>query len=363
MIARKNRLFAAASAIGVGALLAVVACVGDAPKLPDTQCDGTDTFCSGACTNTQTDARNCGSCGKVCDIAKGETCQKGTCGPPCTGGTTRCGTACLDVQNDPKNCGDCNKKCADGEVCSAGKCALVCNGGLTSCPRAAAPAPDAGAPVDSGATEAGATDAGTTSDASAGNPSANVCVNLQSDPNNCGMCGNVCPPDKSACDQGKCKVGDFPGILTNLAQDDLSSRWQECHADLYNATTSLATVLQNKCTQAKLLLGCRAVGQKTLITAAEAPRADVTFDVGTGPQASHIANGTAWYYNASTSWGYAMPDDLLQRSSCDVAAGQYPDRRLCWHTSGGNMYGGYRCGSNSGLNVSTAFERVVFQSP
>ena len=37
--------------------------------------------------------------------------------------------------------------------------------------------------------------------------------------------------------------------------------------------------------------------------------------------------------------------------------------RLCWHTSGGNMYGGYRCGSNSGLNVSTAFERVVFQSP
>lgn len=350
----KRRLAGVAGLLGIGAALAIVACVGDSPKLPTSQCDGTDSFCSGACTNTQTDPRNCGSCGKVCDIAKGETCQKGTCGPPCTGGTTRCGTVCLDVQSDRANCGDCGKKCAQGEACTQGKCGLVCAGGLTVCPRAAAPVADGGAPMDAApAPEAGPT-----------NLSANVCTDMQADPANCGMCGNVCPTDKPFCEQGKCKIWEFPGIVTNLSQDDLSSRWQECHADLFNATTPIATILQNKCTQAKLLLGCRQVGQKTLVTAAEAPRADVTFDTGGGPNpnfTSHVANGTAWYYNANWSWGYAMPGDTLNRFSCDVAQGNYPDRRMCWHASSSQLQPGYRCGSN--MSPGAGYERVIFQSP
>jgi hypothetical protein len=354
----RNKLKATIAAIGFVAVVTAIACVGSSPVLPTTQCDGTDTYCGGACSNTQTDPRNCGACGKVCSVQNGETCQKGTCGPPCTGGTTRCGTVCLDVQSDTSNCGECGKKCGQGEACTQGKCVLLCTGGLTVCARAAAPIADASTPVD-GATP---TEAGT-GDAGPGNASSSVCSDLQTDPNNCGMCGNVCPPEKSGCAQGKCAIGEFGGIRTNVAQDDLAPYWSECHSDLYNAVTPLATILQNKCTQGKLLLGCRAIGQKTLITAAEAPRADAIFDVGNGAQAFHLANGTAWYYSATWSWGYAVPNDGLSRNNCDTATGLFPDRRLCWHATGSSLQGGYRCGSIVNLNSSAQYERVIFQAP
>lgn len=358
-----NRLAAACVILGLGAVLTAVACVGDSPVLPTSHCDGTDAYCGGACSNTQTDPRNCGTCGKVCAVQNGETCQKGTCGPPCTGGTARCGAGCLDVQSDPSNCGDCGKQCAQGEACTNGKCNLLCAAGRTICPRAATPVVDASAPLDASPADATGPGEGGASDAGPGNLSSNVCTDLQSDPNNCNMCGNVCPIDKPACAQGKCAIGEFPGIRTNVNQSDLMPAWQECHSDLYNAMTPLSTILQSECTQAKLLLGCRQVGQKTLITAAEAPRADATFDVGNGAQAFHLANGTAWYYSATWSWGYAVPGDGLSRNNCDIASGNFPERRLCWHASSSSLQGGYRCGSNVGLNSSAAYERVIFQSP
>jgi hypothetical protein len=319
-----------------------------------TSCDDPNTFCGGACTNTQTDPRNCGGCGKTCNTAMGETCQKGTCGPPCTGGTTRCGTVCLDVQNDPQNCGDCGKKCGVGEACTQGKCTLLCRSGLSACPRTSAPVSDAGmssdasAPMDAGAV------------------SASECVDLQSDPDNCGKCGNKCPQDKPFCDYGQCKLYTWSGILTNVNQDDLSPRWSECFAEPYDKDgtpiTGVGGVL-TKCPQANLLMACRAVSTKTLIVAAMGRRQDVTLDVGTGIAAHHIANGVAWYYNGASSWGFAMPLDGLMRNSCDTAVGLYPDRRLCWHTYNGTstLQPGYRCGTNTNLGAS--FERVIFQTP
>ena len=74
---------------------------------------------------------------------------------------------------------------------------------------------------------------------------------------------------------------------------------------------------------------------------------------------THNANGVGWYFNNSWSWGYAPVGQMVNRNSCDVNAGV---DRLCWHTSAGNINGGYRCGSNTGLNGSVAFERIIYQA-
>lgn len=59
------------------------------------------------CTNTGTDAKNCGACGNVCPTAK----------PTC------CSGACVDTQTDPKHCGTCGTVCSGTTPnCKAGKC-------------------------------------------------------------------------------------------------------------------------------------------------------------------------------------------------------------------------------------------------
>jgi hypothetical protein len=40
-----------------------------------------------------------------------------------------------------------------------------------------------------------------------------------------------------------------------------------------------------------------------------------------------------------------------------------PDLRLCWHTNGSFLVGGWRCGANDFLNTSTAYERLIFEAP
>jgi hypothetical protein len=81
-------------------------------------------MCSSVCKNLQTDAANCGTCGKAC--ATGQTCTAGACA--CPTGQTTCSGACTNLQTDAANCGTCGKACATGQTCAAG----VCAGGTTN---------------------------------------------------------------------------------------------------------------------------------------------------------------------------------------------------------------------------------------
>ena len=103
---------------------------------------------------------------------------------------------------------------------------------------------------------------------------------------------------------------------------------------------------------------------------AAAPRADVLFDTGSeysGPGATHTANGTAWYFSDSYSWGFAKAGDDVQRGSCDVAGifawtpGPNGGARLCWHTSEGFMTNGFRAGMYN-VNDSGTTYRAVYES-
>ena len=58
--------------------------------------------------------------------------------------------------------------------------------------------------------------------------------------------------------------------------------------------------------------------------------------------------------------GLREEGDAINRGSCDFLNAPNPTQRLCWHTSGGNVTGGYRSGSNNGLNESTAYRRAIY---
>ena len=79
------------------------------PGAPET-CDGKDNDCNGAVDD-----------GATCTNSL-EVCQAGACAcPP----ANACGTACVDTQSDAKNCGTCANFCPSGKTCQKGTC--VCD--------------------------------------------------------------------------------------------------------------------------------------------------------------------------------------------------------------------------------------------
>jgi len=175
-----------------------------------------DACCDGKCVDFSGDENNCGGCGTVCELGKdcvdgecvclpdevdcGNKCANllfdhdncGTCGNACAAdegcflGECRCPDPtqdycdgqCVSVGSDNDNCGWCGNKCLFGRECVAGQCEDPCG-----------PCEDhvdgACVPKD-GQTEC-----------------KGACVNTQSDPNNCGGCGNVCP-NSGGCQDGVC---------------------------------------------------------------------------------------------------------------------------------------------------------------
>ena len=97
-------------------------------------------------------------------------CQGADCPTP---GQVKCGDDCVDLQTDSNNCGRCGHACVGSSYCADGKC-VGCS------PACAAPVP-------------------TCCDSAYGP----VCVDLTTNLNDCGACGNVCPGEQDCCN-GTC---------------------------------------------------------------------------------------------------------------------------------------------------------------
>ena len=184
---------------------------------------------------------------------------------------------------------------------------------------------------------------------------------------------DACPADCARCGDGLCQVelGEgaascavdcMPlraGVLTNLTADQIAG-WEPCWSSLYNVDNiPMATVLAN-CTGDLLMMACRPVGAETLTVAAQGHRQDVLFDVGDLAVATHEANGVSWYFSQNKSWGFVPAGASVNRNSCDTNGPNEPTR-LCWHMSGNQMNGGYRCGATASLNDSITWERLLYQ--
>jgi hypothetical protein len=144
-------------------------------------CPANSTMCGGGgfgtCTDMTEDPNHCGSCGNQCNsrqyCAPTMAAPAGAC--VCRPGFSLCGTTCTNLQGNANHCGSCGNQCAGGQSCVNGTCTTgnnSCGAGLTAC---------------------GGGGGGGTS-----------CFNLQTDPRNCGGCGNTCA-NTQVCLAGTCQ--------------------------------------------------------------------------------------------------------------------------------------------------------------
>jgi hypothetical protein len=121
-------------------------------------------------TNVSTSLTNCGACGAVCPSGPNAsaTCTAGTCQLSCITGFADCNQNPADgcetnVSTSLTNCGACGAVCPSGPnasaTCTAGACGLSCITGYANCNQ---------------------------------NPADGCEVNLSTDNQNCGTCGNTC---------------------------------------------------------------------------------------------------------------------------------------------------------------------------
>lgn len=153
----------------------------------------------------------------------------------------------------------------------------------------------------------------------------------------------------------------FQGVRTDLTETEvLAGGFSVCYNEYYGSVLgATAQTVKTPCTQDILLVACRQTDSNLLTAAAMALNAEVFFDSGSGVSDSHVSNGTQWYYSANLSFGFAGAGDPLTRQACDTNSVN-PENRLCWHTSDVGS-GGYRCGANTSLNSSSAWQKVVYQ--
>ena len=294
-------------------------CVPNVAPQPET-CDGADNDCDGTIDNNVP--------------GTGTACVTGLPGP-CNAGTVAC-------QNNQIDCFPTNP--AVPEVCND-NIDNDCNGVVDD-------VPGLGGPCDTGLLGACAT--GTLICQGNQTKCQQTVFAEATDP--CDGVDNDC---NGVTDPG-C-LNTFSGIQENIPIASLTG-WTQCYIDTYaNGSTPLTTIL-SQCNKANLLLACRVTGSSTLQLAAHAPRNDVTFDTGNNSGVLHTANGVSWYYNNSWSWGFVLAGNTVQKNSCDVDSSGANNLRMCWHTGGGFINGGYRCGVTTGLNGSNSFERLVFHA-
>ncbi|MFC3216625.1 fibronectin type III domain-containing protein [Comamonas sp. JC664] len=108
-------------------------------------------------------------------------------------------------------------------------------------------------------------------------------------------------------------------------------------------------------------MACRATGTNSLQVLAQAPKIDVMTDTGTA-FAITTKQWSRMVFQFELFWGFAAEGQAVSRSSCDTqnSSGEGSATRMCVHTNQGNLSGGWRCGGATGLNESSAFERVFY---
>ena len=155
------------------------------------------------------------------------------------------------------------------------------------------------------------------------------------------------------------------GVQTNVSLSTVTNGgWSLCYSGTYGSFGASLANIASGCSGTNMMLAGRATGSDTLLVLAQALETDVMFDTGTG-NVTHNANGVEWYFNNSYSWGFANGGQTVTRSSCDTTDSNGEPggaTRLCWHTGGGTLQGGWRAGNNIWLNNSSDFERLVFTS-
>ncbi|MBL8682344.1 MAG: hypothetical protein JNK05_24460 [Myxococcales bacterium] len=180
--------------------------------------------CTGRCVDLQTDSDHCGVCGRSCaggaNVVSGR-CTLGACAiAECRPGFRDCdGNASNGCEVDismPANCGACGRACTGTQVCTMAGCADSCPSGQMLC---------------SGA-----------------------CVDLQTNANHCGMCGNACPSGP----RGR------PGCAANMCSLACEFGYDNCDRNASNGCESNTQLDPNHCGSCGMV--CPSGGPNTIST-------------------------------------------------------------------------------------------------
>ena len=148
----------------------------------------------------------------------------------------------------------------------------------------------------------------------------------------------------------------FSGIQTDLVIDDLVG-WEVCYTDTYADEGTGLAAIRAACDKAYVMYACGPSDADAYTAAAYAERAIVFTDNGEA-NAGTDGNGASWYLGADESMGFFEPGDGVVRNSCDTETGAFPQHRLCWHTSDGQLDTGWRCGETRSIS-DESWIRVV----
>ena len=91
-------------------------------------CPMGQSFCEGACVDTNASAEHCGECDQACE--NGEVCMAGSCEFDCAENLLACDGACIDPETNSDFCGasgactgdEAGEPCAGSEACVEGQC-------------------------------------------------------------------------------------------------------------------------------------------------------------------------------------------------------------------------------------------------
>ncbi len=252
----------------------------DACNVGFADCDGG--YGNGCEINLLDDDNNCGSCGTTCAFANAVgSCESGSCELiACNSGFGNCdgndANGCeTNLNADPGNCGTCASACSENNAtpsCVAGTCTIdSCDTGFADCNASAGDgceinlnadvnncgtctnvctAPGGDAVCNSGTCGVNTCDPGFADcDGNAGNGCE---TNLQTDDDNCGLCGTTCtfPNGSGSCTAGTCELvgcdtgfGDCDASDANGCEVDLEVDYFNCgqcdlSCDATGATTA-----------------------------------------------------------------------------------------------------------------------------
>ncbi|MFT3708381.1 MAG: hypothetical protein QM817_12075 [Archangium sp.] len=229
-------------------------------------CDGN--LANGCEVNLSNDPSHCGTCSTVCNSTNGTgVCVLGSCGINCNSGFANCNGLASDgceinIGNNTAHCGGCNQPCsvASGTAaCSGGMCGVAsCNSGFANCNMSYPDGCEVNTtnnPANCGACNAACTPAngvggcaGSMCNIASCNGTQRDCnliyadgceVNVATNTNNCGACGNVCslPNATPTCSGSSCQVqscnanfGNCNGVAADGCEVNLTNTVAHCGA-------------------------------------------------------------------------------------------------------------------------------------
>ena len=164
---------------------------------------------------------------------------------------------------------------------------------------------------------------------------------------------------RAAAGGGNNNVFQFQGVRNDVPDADLVG-WTRCMTGRYNDNQPAVATVPQQCSGTHIMYGCRQVGSASWRVVAQGARGAVFTDTGNGDGGRTTQdNGVGWYFSNSWSMGFAPAGQAVTKNSCDTT-NQGSNDRICWHTGGGNLNNGWRCGNQ--IVGDANWERAVWHA-